>query len=96
MQQEHNDANRQYESTKTELNNIQGIHAKMKENHTSLTVMLKTILDVINRAKTESIDRAVLKVREVLEKGVRFLDEDCQSSQVTLGNYNFGQSSDRR
>lgn len=60
---------------------LQADHAKLKENHTSLTVMLRSILELLNRSKAESLDRAILKVKEVLERGVRFID-DPDTSQI--------------
>jgi hypothetical protein len=34
---------------------LQAAHTKLKENHTSLTVMLKSVLDLLNKSKTDSV-----------------------------------------
>lgn len=37
--------------------------------------MLRSILELLNRSKADSVDRAISKIKEVLERGVRFIDE---------------------
>jgi len=54
---------------------LQSTYAKLKENHTSLAVMFRSILELLNRSKADSLDRAISKIKEVLERGVRFIDD---------------------
>lgn len=82
------DYQQEAEEARKEFMTLQASHAKLKENHTSLTVMLRSILELLNRSKADSVDRAITKIKEVLERGVRFIDDnngEAQQLQQLIG-----------
>jgi hypothetical protein len=66
---------------------LQSTHAKLKDNHTSVTVLLKSIMELLSRARTESVERAMGRIRELMERGARFVEGGLESHGQSVGNY---------
>lgn len=67
---------------------LQSAHAKLKDSHTSVAVMMKSIAEVLARARSESVERAMGKVRDMLEKGMRFIEGVDNTQMQSISNSN--------